>query len=97
MREGIPTSAWRSARPREVLALSLKDGWKILAFGLSFGLAGALFAGLLLSSALFQVSPFDPWTLGSVCLALGTATLAAGAIPARRAARMDPVKALRYE
>jgi ABC-type lipoprotein release transport system permease subunit len=43
------------------------------------------------------VSPFDPWTLVSVCLLLGAATLAASAIPARRAARMDPVTALRYE
>jgi len=68
-----------------------------LAFGLSFGLAGALFAGRLRSSVPFQVSPFDPWTLGSVCLALGTATLAAGVVPARGAARMDPVTALRYE
>jgi len=85
------------ATPREILGRSLKDGWKILAFGLSFGLTGAFFVGRMLSSVLFQVSPFDPWTLGSVCLVLGTATLAASAIPARRAARMDPVTALRYE
>jgi predicted permease len=85
------------ATPREILGLSLKDGWRILAFGLFFGLAGALFVGRMLSSVLFQVSPFDPWTLSSVCLLLGTATLAASAIPARRAALMDPVTALRYE
>ena len=75
----------------------MKDGWRILAFGLFLGLAGAFFVGRMLSNVLFQVSPFDPWTLGSVCLVLGTATLAASAIPARRAARMDPVTALRYE
>jgi putative ABC transport system permease protein len=85
------------ATPREILGLSLKDGWRILAFGLFFGLAGALFVGRMLSSVLFEVSPFDPWTLSSVCLVLGTATIAASAIPARRAARMDPVTALRYE
>jgi ABC-type antimicrobial peptide transport system permease subunit len=51
----------------------------------------------MLSSALFQVSPSDPWTLASVVLSLGAATLAATAIPARRAAKMDPVRALRYE
>ncbi len=85
------------ATPREILGLSLSDGWKILAFGLGLGLGGALLAGRMLSSVLFQVSPFDPWTLVSVCLLLGAATLAASAIPARRAARMDPVTALRYE
>ena len=85
------------ATPREILGRSLKDGWRILAFGLALGLAGAFFVGRMLSSVLFQVSPFDPWTLGAVCLVLGTVTLAASAIPARRAARMDPVAALRYE
>jgi putative ABC transport system permease protein len=85
------------ATPREILGRSLNDGWRILAFGLLLGLAGAFFVGRMLSSVLFQVSPFDPWTLSSVCLVLGTATLAASAIPARRAARMDPVTALRYE
>jgi predicted permease len=85
------------ATPRQILELSLSDGWRILALGLAFGLAGALVVGRMLSSVLFQVSPFDPWTLVSVCFLLATATLAASAIPARRAARLDPVTALRYE
>jgi len=85
------------ATPREILGRSLSDGWRILAASLPLGLAGAIFVGRMLSSVLFQVSPFDPWTLVSVCLVLGSATLAASAIPARRAARMDPVTALRYE
>jgi putative ABC transport system permease protein len=85
------------ATPREILALSLSDGGKILAFGIALGLVGAVLVGRMLASVLFQVSPFDPWTLGVVCLVLGSATLAASAIPARRAARMDPVTALRYE
>lgn len=85
------------ATPDEIVALSLKDGWRILLFGLALGLAGATFVGRMLSSVLFQVSPFDPWTLGAVSLLLGAAVLAAAAIPARRAARLDPVTALRYE
>ena len=44
-----------------------------------------------------RVSPSDPWTLALVSLVLAAAILAASAIPARRASRMDPVKALRYE
>jgi predicted permease len=85
------------ATPAEILVLSLKDGWRILGFGLVLGLAGSAFVGRVLSSVLFQVSPFDPWTLVAVSLLLGAAVLAASAIPARRAARLDPVTALRYE
>ncbi len=85
------------ATPRQILRRSLSDGRKILALGLALGLAGSFFVGRLLSSVLFQVSPSDPWTLALVSLVLGAAILSASAIPARRAARMDPVKALRYE
>ncbi len=85
------------ATPRQILRRSLSDGWKILALGLALGLAGSVLVGRMLSSVLFEVSPFDPGTLLSVSLALAAAILAASAIPARRAARMDPVTALRYE
>ncbi len=85
------------ATPRQILERSLADGWKILGLGLAIGLAGSLFVGRMLASVLFQVSPSDPWTLALVSLVLGASILAASAIPARRAARMDPVTALRYE
>jgi ABC-type antimicrobial peptide transport system permease subunit len=85
------------ASPGQILGSSMREGLWILAIGVSLGLLGALAAGRMLSSALFQVSPRDPWTLASVALLLGAATLAASAIPARRAAKMDPVRALRYE
>jgi putative ABC transport system permease protein len=85
------------ATPRQILKRSLEDGWKILLLGLALGLAGSFFVGRLLERVLFQVSPSDPWTLALVSLVLGAAILAASAIPARRASRMDPVAALRYE
>jgi predicted permease len=85
------------ATPGQILRRSLSDGWKILATGLALGLAASFFAGRMLESVLFQVSPFDPWTLALVSLVLGLSILAASAIPARRAARLDPVTALRYE
>jgi putative ABC transport system permease protein len=81
----------------DILALSLEDGWRILAFGLALGLGASIFVGRALASVLFQVSPFDPFTLGAVSVVLALAVLGASAIPARRAARMDPVTALRYE
>jgi putative ABC transport system permease protein len=85
------------ATPGEILRRSLRDGWRVLAVGVLLGLAGALFAGRLLASVLHRVSPADPWTLGTASVVLGVAVVGASAIPARRAARLDPVKALRYE
>ena len=85
------------ATPRQILNRSLSDGWRILALGLAIGLAASFFVGRMLESALFQVSPSDPWTLALVSLVLAVSILAASAIPARRASRMDPVTALRYE
>jgi ABC-type antimicrobial peptide transport system permease subunit len=81
----------------EILRLSLRDGWRILALGLGLGLGGTFLLGRLLSSLLFRIPPSDPWTLGAVCLVLAGTVLAASAVPARRAARMDPMSALRYE
>jgi putative ABC transport system permease protein len=85
------------ATPGEILGSSMRDGFWILAVGVSLGLAGALAAGRMLSSALFQVSPGDPWTLASVAVLLGLSILAATAIPAHKASKMEPVRALRYE
>ncbi len=65
--------------------------------GLTIGLAGALALTRLMTSLLFEVSPTDPATFGAVALGVIVATLLACYIPARRATKVDPLVALRYE
>jgi predicted permease len=85
------------ASPRQVLALLLKQGAKLVAAGLLFGLAGAWALTRAMSSMLVGVSPSDPLTYLSVAALLSFITLLACWIPARRAMRVDPMVALRYE
>ena len=70
---------------------------KLLALGLAIGLFGALALTRLMSSLLFEVSPTDPLTFAAVALCVVLAALLACFIPARRAIRVDPLIALRYE
>jgi len=80
-----------------ILRLVLARGVKQLVLGMVLGLAAALAVCRLMSGMLFMVSPNDPVTFIAVALTLSAAGLAATWVPARRAARLDPVKALRYE
>jgi ABC-type antimicrobial peptide transport system permease subunit len=65
--------------------------------GVALGLAGAAAVSRVLSSVLYDVSPIDPLSFGVAALLLLSVALAANLIPARRAARVSPVTALRYE
>jgi putative ABC transport system permease protein len=81
----------------EVVGLVLREGMRLTALGLTLGLAGALALTRLLRGLLFQVPTTDAVTFGGVSLLLAAAALAANYIPARRAARGDPLAAIRAE
>ncbi len=80
-----------------VLSLVLRQGLIYVSLGLALGLAGAFAATRLLTSMLFEVKPFDPATYAVVAVLLTVVALAASYIPARRAAKLDPLIALRQE
>ena len=85
------------ARRSDVLRIVLGDGAKIALFGITSGIAGALVLTRLMASLLFEVKPTDPATFAGVAILLALVALAACYIPARRAMRVDPMVALRYE
>jgi len=85
------------ATPGGIVRLVLRQAGGWTAAGAGVGTAGALFATRLLESMLFGVSSKDPWTLAAALSVLFGAALAAAWIPARNAARVDPVEALRRE
>jgi predicted permease len=85
------------AQRRDVLALIGRQGLALVACGALLGVAGALGITRSLSSLLYGVTPSDPLTFGGVCALLIAVGLAACYIPARRATRVDPMVALRYE
>jgi predicted lysophospholipase L1 biosynthesis ABC-type transport system permease subunit len=85
------------AHPRHILGLILNRGAQLTATGVGIGIATALLATRLMRGLLFGVTPIDPITFGSVALLLILIALAACYIPARRAMRVDPMVALRYE
>src|SRR5205807_7381984 len=85
------------ARREEVLKLVVGQGLKLTMIGVAIGIAGALALTRLLSSLLYGVKPTDPSTFIAVSLILTALALAACYIPARRAMKVDPMVALRYE
>jgi predicted permease len=85
------------AQRGDVLRLVLGDGAKMVAIGLGVGLAAAFGLTRLMANMLFGVSAIDPLTFACVAAILSVVALAACYIPARRAMRVDPMIALRYE
>jgi len=85
------------ARSGDVLKAVLGQGLKLTLIGVAIGLAGAFALTRVISSLLYDVSPTDPLTFLCVSLLLAGVALLASYIPARRAARIDPMVALRYE
>jgi putative ABC transport system permease protein len=85
------------ANPTDVLRMVLGDGMKITLIGVLLGIAAAAGLTRLMASLLFGVSARDPLTFVSVAVLLTIVALAASYIPARRAMRVDPMVALRYE
>jgi putative ABC transport system permease protein len=80
-----------------VLSMILRQGLQLTIVGLLLGLAGALALTRVLASSLFGVSAFDPVTFAAVPALLLLVTIAACLVPARRAAKVDPMRTLRYE
>jgi putative ABC transport system permease protein len=85
------------AQPSAVVRLVLAGHSRAVAAGLVAGLFGAVVSSVVLRSRLHGLSPFDPVAYLSVAVLLAAAGLAASYVPARRAVRVDPVVALRYE
>ena len=85
------------AQRRDVLRLIVGHGALLGAIGVVIGLAGALTVTRFLRTLLFGVSPFDAASFAGVAAVLTAIALVASYVPARRAARVDPVEALRHE
>jgi putative ABC transport system permease protein len=85
------------AQSRNVMMMVVKQGMWLALAGLAIGLAGALVLTRLMSSVLYGVSATDIVTFAGVTLLLGLVVLIACYLPARRAAKVDPMVALRCE
>jgi putative ABC transport system permease protein len=85
------------AQTKDILRLVMTEGLRVALAGVTIGLLAALLLTRLMSSLLFGVGANDPFTFAAIALVLGGVALLACYLPARRAARVDPMNALRQE
>jgi putative ABC transport system permease protein len=85
------------AKQSDVLRLILAEGFWLTMLGVALGLAGAVAATRVLANLLFEVKPTDPTTFIALSILLAAVALLASYIPARRATKVDPMVALKYE
>jgi putative ABC transport system permease protein len=85
------------AQREDILGLVVRDGMRLAFLGVAIGLGASLALARFLESLLFGVQPLDPLTIGGVALVLMCVAFVACWVPARRATRVDPLVALRYE
>ena len=85
------------AAARDVVRMVLRQGLRLLVLGMVVGLGASLALSRIITNQLWGVSPYDPMTLGGVAVLLLLIGLMACWVPARRATRVDPMTALRYE
>jgi predicted lysophospholipase L1 biosynthesis ABC-type transport system permease subunit len=85
------------AARRDVMWMVLKQGIAVTALGVTIGLPFAILGSSFIETLLFEVSPTDPVSLGAATALLAVTGIAAGLWPARRAAKLDPSQALRFE
>jgi ABC-type antimicrobial peptide transport system permease subunit len=85
------------AASRDVLRMVIAEGFRLTVVGLGLGLGAAFALNRLIASQLFGVTATDPLTYGGVAMLLAMVAMVACYIPARRAARVDPMVALRRE
>jgi putative ABC transport system permease protein len=85
------------AQPRDVLTLVLGQGMRLTALGVFVGIVAAFWSTRWLSTLLFEVTPLDPTTFSAVSILLLAVAFVASWIPARRATRIDPLRALREQ
>src|SRR5262249_11237820 len=92
---GIRTAL--GASQKRILAMVVGDGAKLSVIGIVIGTVGALVLTQFIRAFLYGVSPSDPLTFIGIALGLGAVAIIASFVPARRAMKVDPNTALRYE
>ena len=81
----------------DVFQLIVGHAVKLVAIGAAVGVAGALLSSKAIGSLLYGVKPADPWTFAAIVVVIAATALLASYLPARRAAKVDPLVAIRYD